>query len=803
MRNNNQAIVRRITGRSLRMNKKRNFFIITAIALTAFMIASTFSVGMGFYETMAIMPFRFEGTRTHMGFMGLNQSQIDTMRNSDYVRHIAFGIPVNNPVGRVMLSGFDDGMTMIYTDRTSWDEFQTPTFTSIRGRRAEAENEIMLSRTKLARMGIHDPYVGMAIPLDFTIHGSDEIHHKTFILSTFYTEFVSVSGGAYTPVFISQAFAQRHGRYVSEEMGVNVLFRNNRNAYEYSRRLVQELSLTEEQFYEIHPAVLRGVDVNFTTMFTSIGIIVAFLMLVGFLLIYNVMFISVSKDVRFYGLLKTLGTTPRQLRRIVNGQVLWMFAIGLPIGLGAAAAASLVLVPAFVTVASGAVVSFSPVIYVGGGAFTLFTAYLGAFTSAKKAAQVSPIEAVRYSGEVSVRIKPRTSAKGKPWRMAWRNVFRGRKQAVIVLMSLFLGITVFTSAMTFVFSFDIESNLDEWYPYDFMIQGMRGDWDIMRELSAALPHIYGVAHVDRLYATWGGAIPALNKIGSVVSLDTDWALKLYPDLDVTAFERGETALLEHTLGTDMLGREYNKNLHIGTIADIKINGMAFYNVQIAGRASRWLGHGLAVFSEHHMPMAIIMSNVYLQQYFCDMDFHLNGFGINVYPGTDSYVHATLYHMLGDSSHVMRSRYEARQAMEEARFTIFVLGVGISAILGTIGVFNFINVISVGLLVRKREFAALESVGMSKKQMRSMLRFEGAVYWILSIAASLSVGTGVAYGVFSLINSADPTSFPYFNYPIIAVAVAYVLIVVICTIVPELAYKNMSKLTLVERLREAE
>ena len=33
----------------------------------------------------------------------------------------------------------------------------------------------------------------------------------------------------------------------------------------------------------------------------------------GYLIIYNVMYISVTKDIRFYGLLKSIGTTPRQL----------------------------------------------------------------------------------------------------------------------------------------------------------------------------------------------------------------------------------------------------------------------------------------------------------------------------------------------------------------------------------------------------------------------------------------------------------------------------------------------------------
>jgi len=815
MRNNNGAIIRKITARSLRANIKRNFFITAAIALTAFMIASVFSVGMGYYRTMAINPFRFEGTRTHMGFMGLDEAQVEVIRNTRDVRHIAFFTPVTDPVGIMLLPEFDYGIVMIYVDRTSWDMFQTPTFTNVRGRYAEAENEILLSRAKLSRMGIENPYVGMAIPLDFTIHGSDEALHEIFILSAFYTEFVSVSPCSGTPVFVSRAFAERHGRYNPEDFGVSVLFRSQRNAAAYAQQLRHALNLRQEQHYDIHPAIHR--QMNNTTMYIAMGTIVTFLIFVGFLLIYNVLFVSVSKDVRFYGLLKTLGTTPRQLRRVVHGQVLQLYFIGLPLGLGTAAVASLAIVPAFLG-GSGAIVSFSPLIYAGGAVFTLLTAYLSAFTSAKKAARVSPIEAVRYSGEQRTNLKARSSARGKPWRMAWRNIFRERKQATVVLISLFLGVTVFISIMTVVFGFDIDSELDAWYTHDFSITatafGALGS-SITDEISA----IPGVTEIDKLTITGGripaAVVPAIENAylprpaqvaaGSIRGISTAWLLRLDPylDIDIAAFERGEIALLESSalrwhMPDTVPGLLGNNLLSVGDIVDIELGEFTAERVEIGGhiyylRASSniWMSYA---------PISIIMSNTFLQQHVDTLI--IDNFGVNIEAGMDSQVDAALRAIVGQDGQI-RSRYEARQAMEEARIMMFVLGVGISAILGLIGIFNFINVISVGLLVRKREFAAFESVGMSKKQMRAMLRWEGASYWIITIAASLTIGNGIAYGLFSMLSNAIPTQFPNFIYPLIPVAVAYVIIVVICGIVPELAYKSMSKMTLVERLREAE
>ncbi|MCL2287550.1 MAG: ABC transporter permease [Firmicutes bacterium] len=799
MKNNNQAIVRKITSRTLQVNFKRNFFITVAIALTAFMIASVFSVGMGYYQSMTVMPFRFEGTRVHVGFMGLDDEQIETIRRTNFVRHIAFGTPTLDPVGVMNL--FDcplQGVTMLYTCRSSWNNFQTPTFTNVVGRYATGENEIMLSRTKLERMGIENPYAGMEIPLDFVIHGQEEILHKNFVLSAIYTEFVSVHPNAGTPVFVSQAFAERHGRYIPGNFAINIIFRNQNRAYDYSRQLIETLNLREGQTYGIHPAIQRGIEINTTTMYTAMGIIVAFLMFVGFLLIYNVMFVSVSKDVRFYGLLKTLGTTPRQLRRVVNGQVLRLYAIGLPVGLGIAAAASLVLVPLFM--GDHTIISFSPLIYIGGAVFTLLTTYLSAFTSAGKAARVSPIEAIRYAGEQRVNVKARSSARGKPWRMAWRNTFRERKQATVVLISLFLGVTVFTTIMTIVNGYDIDSELAALHTHDFNISNPTGG--VPRYDPAFTGEIANIPNVTNVYELnmTVGKIPALQTLGGIYAIDTAWILLLYPQLDVAAFERGEIALLDG--GAVNIGdRIANEALYPGMFVDMLLGDREIptSNVKI-GSVTQYRLAGASISNPNYLHMSLIMSNVFLQQKVDDLRFI--SLAVNVRRGTDSQVNAYLQNMPGEDRRII-SRYQSRQRMEEERLVMFALGAGISAILGTIGIFNFINVISVGLLVRKREFAALESVGMSKKQMRSMLRWEGAVYWMLTIAASLTAGTAIAYWMFTLMSSSNPTQFPNFVYPVVPVAAAYVLIIIICSAVPELAYRSISKMTLVERLREAE
>jgi putative ABC transport system permease protein len=775
----------------------------------------------------------------HMALANPSTEQIERLHTLDYVRDIG----ISHRVGLTTDPFFD----VWYVDEENWTACQTPTFTNVIGHYAREENEIMISRAKLTYMGIEEPYIGMEITLPFAAITREQFFEmpqdvigetKTFIVSAIYTEFVSQRGAAFTPLFVSRAFAEKQEQINQENKMAHIIFTNQSRALEYAERLVHDLPINEGQNYGTHPALgERDMGVNYIVV--AVGIIALFMMATGFLLIYNVMYISVSKDVRFYGLLKTLGTTPRQLKRIVNTQILRMYVISLPIGLIVAAILSFAIVPAFIGyIDTGTVVSFSPYIYIGGAVFTLLTAYVGAFTSARKAAKVSPVEAVRYTGEHSLNVAVRSSAKGKLYRMAWRNVFRERKRAFLVLISLFLGITVFTTTMTLVYSQDIDGSIDSWRVHDIDLSSFHlgedefGMLGMDREIIDQIAEIPGVKEVreDTLTDTWlvynDAFAPYVdwlmlespssvffqqeprdvleeNLLWSIRGIDSALIKELTADfdtpVDIDAFERGEVAFLDSNW---MEGWQYPEDIInlLQTDVDIEI-GEARHplRVEIIGQLDFWPGTGIGVSSGD--TVRIFMSNRYLEERFGRRAvFHL---GIITEQGMDGAIYRQIEEMIAGAEIVVASSYAARLAMEEAGRTTFIMGVSISGILALIGLFNFINVVSVGLLVRKRELAALESVGMSNRQIRSMLRLEGVIYWGLTILISISLGTVATYGLFSLVHNQDPMQYPEFIYPLLPVLVGFGIIMIICSVMPELMYRSISKMTLVERLREAE
>jgi putative ABC transport system permease protein len=108
---------------------------------------------------------------------------------------------------------------------------------------------------------------------------------------------------------------------------------------------------------------------------------------------------------------------------------------------------------------------------------------------------------------------------------------------------------------------------------------------------------------------------------------------------------------------------------------------------------------------------------------------------------------------------------------------------------------------VGVLVRKRELAAMESIGMTRGQTRAMLKYEGAGYAVISLLLALTAGSAVTYGFFALFRR--QAEYAVFTYPVLPVFVTALLIITICLVTPETVYRSVRKASAAERLRDAE
>ena len=185
----------------------------------------------------------------------------------------------------------------------------------------------------------------------------------------------------------------------------------------------------------------------------------------------------------------------------------------------------------------------------------------------------------------------------------------------------------------------------------------------------------------------------------------------------------------------------------------------------------------------------------------DNNSNIDRIYIDVEDKSDSNVKNKLKTIVSENRLVLESKTDMMESFNKSSVMMNVVGGGISIILIFIGLLNFINVMVTNVNVRLQELAIMESIGMTKKQIKKMLTIEGAYYASITTLLTCTLGMGVVYLIAQLTkNIAD---YAEFVFPGMELIFLITLIFAVCLITPVMAYKYSSKKTVTERLREIE
>ena len=147
-----------------------------------------------------------------------------------------------------------------------------------------------------------------------------------------------------------------------------------------------------------------------------------------------------------------------------------------------------------------------------------------------------------------------------------------------------------------------------------------------------------------------------------------------------------------------------------------------------------------------------------------------------------------------------SKYDDMKIIQDSQSGMYEIGTAISLLLLLVGMLNYINTMASSMQNRKLTFSIMESVGMSRKQIRKLLIREGILYAAGSVFITLTIGIGITYFVFQSMNY---MKIP-FMLPIFPLIYAILLIMMICILTPLITYKKLVRnRSIVERLREFE
>lgn len=609
---------------------------------------------------------------------------------------------------------------------------------------------------------------------------------------------------------------------------------------------------------------------------TVIAIVAVVLLIIftGYLIIYNVFQISVAGDIRFYGLLKTIGTTPRQLRRIIRLQALSLSAVGIPIGLVLGWLIGGQLTPVIVARLNGIMpmTSVSPWIFAISAAFALLTVLISCRKPGRMAARVSPVEAVRYTegGSEKTRAKGRKARKVSPFTMAWANLGRSKGKTVVTVLSLSLAVVLLTVTVNFAGGFDMDKYVSNFTASDFIVANA-GKFQTSTLFSdeQALPQ----SAIDAINAQGGitdSGVVYGKTFGALEYVTEDWFRQnkeiFYTpeEMDnlIRLTDRNEAGLLADSVqlsgmspfaldhltvlegdlsalyepGSRAIAAVYfedeygniDRNSHWARLGDTVTlryveeseyydpdTGEVWASLEDVPDGANWVERPVQYRDVDYTVAALVaVPSALSYRYYGSDEFILNDQTFVQDSGTDSVMYyafdttdeanAAMESFLADYTENVNPEldYESKATyageFESMRSMFLLLGGALSFIVGLVGVLNFFNAILTGIIARQRELAVLQAVGMTGRQLRAMLIWEGLLYALgaagLALILTLTLGPIAFQAVEGL--------FWFFTYHLNLTPFLFIipLFALLGVCIPVLTGHAMAKLTVVERLR---
>ena len=846
----NRKITAEIASITYKANGKRNLLTIFALFLTTFLISVIIALGVSYWNTISQRQIRMEGMDYDVELTEPAEEQVQIIRDMDEVRYAGLAVKcaiVEEYNGKTL-----DKMRLYWLDDICWEKQTVPALEEYVGHYPQKENEIMLSGSALTAMGIDKPREGMSIPVTYYTLASEEEDaaaenvqaagdqsiQKEFILSGWYTDYTGNDRG-----YVSEAFFRGTGVKQTDLTQGSLKITLNNPLYSEKDIIWMQQAVGIRRLQ-----IIEG-DYDTISSFLKMSVVLAGLLLMifasGWLFIYNTLYISITKDIRYYGQLKTIGMTSRQLKNVVYRQAFFNSCIGIPVGLLASAGVSRLVIPGILhmvnpSVPASQVTPVSVWLFLLAGGFALLTNFLSSRKPAELAGEVPPVEAMKYvagsAGKPKLRRAPKPQRSGNLlFSMAKQNMFRDKKQAAVIFLSFIIALSVFVTVNVIIVGNEAARVLNESMDYDICFKNETTLDDDRRQLITDeaienVRNISGVKEVRKVTSTvavvpyqeevYGEYLreiyktrhspgnyeedmeqyknnPAYSMFNSrLIGLDeAGFALvneKLGNVLDKDQFMRGEIAVspnffLEGDSG--MNGKTVHFYLPDGLHPDRE------ETMKIAA-----VGEGdinPAYFAGGYIPELMVSEN-YAQKLMGETFTELIEvvYDEPLSAGTEEAVRAVF---AGEDDITYNSKLERYNEMKESENQVRVLGGSLGIILAMLAVINYLNVMAAGVQARQDELATLESIGMTVKQTKNMLRLEGAGYALISIAGALILGIPLSFAAFQAMN----VYFISYSVPWAANLILFAVVLLVCITAPVGLYRKTQNRSVIERLRNVE
>lgn len=500
---------------------------------------------------------------------------------------------------------------------------------------------------------------------------------------------------------------------------------------------------------------------------------------------------NITQRIEFFGMLRCLGATRKQIMRLVRYEGLYWCKTAIPIGIVCSIFVIWIL-SAIMRLISPQWFSYMPVLgiswisIVASSILGLITVFLAARSPAKRASKVSPLTAV--SGNTGQMISFRKAANTKWFKIETAlgiHHAKARKRNYILMIGAFaICITLFLSFTTLVYFMKNAFIPPAWTP-DLSIASETNTCSIDKAL---LDKVNQNDAVKRAY----GRMFAYD-----ISMEHD--TKNYNanliSYEENQFEWASDSLISGSIDSVMqkenqvlLVKQENSDIQVGDNITLSIDNKE-HTVTVAGILS-------------DSPLARVEGT---ETIFCSEDTFTALTGQNGYTIIDVQFKNSAHLEDGEdieniftSDNVIFTNNLAQVQQQRNMYRAFsVLVYGFLTIIVAITIFHIMNTISMGVAAKMQEYGAMRAIGMSDRQLRKMIFAEAGTYAISGVILGCVIGIPMNWVVFvSLITNIWETAW---SFPFIPIGLIIAIVLLTSFLAVQSPAKRLHEMSIVENI----
>jgi putative ABC transport system permease protein len=553
--------------------------------------------------------------------------------------------------------------------------------------------------------------------------------------------------------------------------------------------------------------------------------------------IYNTFHISILERITQFGMLRCIGATPKQIRKVVLKEATLLSLIAIPLGLLTGTVLMKLLFYNIGLLALGSLNDMHMIISLpvlaAATALGLATVYLSAIGPARMASRISPLEAMKGSGATVVTDNGQVRRSGIAGRLfgfegtfASRNIRRNKKKFRITAFSMIVSMILFIVFQGLVgyLRTTSASGID----YSYSLQYERASEGIPDSVFA---HIQQLDAVDQaypfynhqiiasipksklnppFYKEWKGIYTA-NK-GEAFETDNNFLVSYgvnglealrkkltsgHVDSKQMDAENGVIVIQKISMITEAGKRTIidQTRFQIGDKIQVRaVDGVSHKTLTVMGTADQ------SPLSEAYGESAIL-TFITTPKVVADITGNpsYNRMFIQAKPNSDhkpivDYVKSLVQK---DAAFNYNDRVKQLEQDKNDAITINIFLYGFIGVIVSIAFLNILNTVSTNLILRSKEFAVLKAIGMTQRGIQKMVIMEGIFYGTFAAIYGSILGAGLSYGISYLMRGVIQMDWviPWFTLAIASIGA--IAATILATLIP---LKQLNRIVIVEGLR---